>query len=123
MGTSWDIDQRQAALVVFKHSRPNQTVLDERKVQLGSNLLQQGPHGQQLPHGHAEGHILSSSGGQANLILQLGGPQDGAPTQGEHKPSSGLDRGWELVILIPMQSTEVGIHPAVQAFIWFWHKL
>jgi hypothetical protein len=95
-----DIDQRQATLIVLKHSRSNQTVLDECKVQLGSNLLEQGPHGEQLPHGHAEGHVLSSSGGQADLILQLGGPQDGAATQGEYKPSPGLDRGWVLVILI-----------------------
>jgi hypothetical protein len=77
-----DIDQRQAALVILKHSRSNKTVLDECQVQLGSNLLQQGPHGEQLPHGHAEGTILSSSGRETDLILQFGGPQDGAATQG-----------------------------------------
>ena len=98
-------------------------MLDECKIQLGSNLLQQGPHGEQLSHGHAEGNILSSSGGEADLILELGRPQDGTATQGQHKPSPGLDRGWVLLIFVAMQSTEVGINLTVQSFIWLGDKL
>ncbi len=76
-----NIDQRQTTLVVFKYSGADQAVGNEFHVQLGSEFLEQGAHGEQLPHGHTESNILRSSAAESNFSLEFAGPNNGAASQ------------------------------------------
>ena len=64
---------------------------DNRKVESGSDFLQQGSHGKNPPHGHAEGHTFCGGAAEGDLGLKLGLPEDGTAKQGENKASAGFD--------------------------------
>ena len=83
-----DIDQTHSGHVILKCSGPDHALLNVGKSELGTDLLQQNLHWQELMHGHAEGDMFSCEG---DVGLELAGPQDRTAKEGQNKSGPGFN--------------------------------
>ena len=109
-----DIDKGATSLVVFKDSGAHQAFSHNSELKLGADLLEEGTHGNEFAHGHAESNILTGGAAESDVGLQLGLPDDGATKQSQSKTSARLDRNGVLVIFVSIEAGEVSVDITVQ---------
>ena len=109
-----DIDKGATSLVVFKDSGAHQAFSHNSELELGADLLEEGTHGDEFAHGHAESNILTGGAAESDVGLQLGLPDDGATKQSQSEPSARLDRNGVLVVFVSIEAGEVSVDITVQ---------